>query len=76
MSELLKSALAAYGGPDRWDKLRSICATLSVSGALFASKGRAGRLEGIEIEALLHEQQVVTYIAGKRSIRNHHSINL
>jgi len=29
MSELLKSALAAHGGLDRWDKLRSIRATLS-----------------------------------------------
>ena len=66
MSELLKSALAAHGGLDRWDKLRSIRATLSVSGALFASKGRAGQLEGIEIEAQLHEQKVVTYIAGKK----------
>jgi hypothetical protein len=66
MSELLKSALAAHGGLDRWDKLRSIRATLSVSGALFASKGRAGQLGGIEIEAQLHEQKVVTYIAGEK----------
>jgi hypothetical protein len=66
MSEFLKFALAAHGGLDRRDKLRSIRATLSVSGALLASKGRAGQLEGIEIEAQLHEQKVVTYIATKK----------
>jgi hypothetical protein len=46
MSEVLNSALAACDGLDRWDKLRSIRATFSVSGALFASKGRAGWIFG------------------------------
>src|ERR1700739_3081741 len=67
MSELLTLALAAHGGLDRWNKLTSIRARLSVTGALFASKGTAGQLEGIEMEAQLHEQKVVTYFpANKR----------
>jgi hypothetical protein len=66
MSELLTSALAAHGGLDRWNKLTSIRARLSVTGALFASKGIAGQLEGIEMEVQLHEQKVVTYFPAKK----------
>lgn len=66
MSELLTSALAAHGGLDQWNKLTSIRARLSVTGGLFTSKGTAGQLEGIEMEAQLHEQKVITYIAGKK----------
>jgi len=62
MSELLTLALAAHGGLDRWNELTSIRARLSVTGGLFASKGTAGQLEGIEMEAQLHEQKVVTYL--------------
>ena len=66
MSELLTSALAAYGGLDRWNELTSIRARLSVTGGLFASKGTAGQLEGIEMEAQLHEQKLVTYFPEKK----------
>jgi len=66
MSELLTSALAAHGGLDQWNQLTSIRARLSVTGGLFTAKGTAGQLDGIEMEAQLHEQKVVTYIAGKK----------
>ena len=66
MSELLTSALAAHGGLDQWNQLTSIRARLSVTGGLFTAKGTADQLEGIEMEAQLHEQKVVTYIAGKK----------
>jgi len=39
MSDLLKLAIDAHGGLDRWNKVRSISATLSISGGLMTIKG-------------------------------------
>jgi hypothetical protein len=60
MNNLLKSAVAGHGGQDRWKQLRSIRSSLSVTGALWESKGMADSLKGIEIEVWIHEQKVVT----------------
>jgi hypothetical protein len=60
MNNLLESAIAAHGGEERWRHLRSMRASLSVTGALWESQGRADFLKEIEIEVQLHEQKVVT----------------
>jgi hypothetical protein len=44
--ELLDLALSGHGGLDRWRATQSITATVSVTGALFALKGRPEGLEG------------------------------
>jgi hypothetical protein len=45
-TELLDLALSGHGGLDRWRATQSITATVSVTGALFALKGRPEGLEG------------------------------
>jgi hypothetical protein len=60
MNNLLKSAITGHGGQERWKQLRSVRSSLSVTGALWASKGMADSLIGIEIEVLIHEQKVIT----------------
>ena len=66
MNNLLESAITAHGGRERWKSLRSVRATLSVMGALWESVGKAGFLEGIEIEAQLHEQRVITELPSQK----------
>jgi hypothetical protein len=60
MNNLLESAISGHGGQERWKELRSIRSTLSVTGALWESKGMIDPLIGIEIEVWIHEQKVVT----------------
>jgi hypothetical protein len=45
-SELLEVALSGHGGLDRWRATRSITATMNITGALFALKGRPEALGG------------------------------
>jgi hypothetical protein len=66
MNDLLEFAMTAHGGQERWKGLQSVRAKLSVSGALWESKGMAGVLEGIEIEAQLHEQKVITDLPSRQ----------
>jgi len=60
MTNLLESVITAHGGQKRWKQLQSVRSSLSVTGALWNSKGMADSLKGIEIEAWIHEQKVVT----------------
>jgi hypothetical protein len=60
MNELLEFAIRAHGGQERWMDLRSVRAKLSVTGALWESQGVSEALKGIDIEASLHEQKVIT----------------
>jgi hypothetical protein len=45
-TELLELAVCGHGGLDRWRATQSITATITVTGALFALKGRPEGLEG------------------------------
>jgi hypothetical protein len=45
--ELLELALSGHGGLDRWRAAHSITATMTVTGALFALKGRPVGLAGV-----------------------------
>jgi hypothetical protein len=65
MNELLKIAVEAHGGLDRWNRLNSVRANASVGGALWSEKGKPGALGDISIEARLHEQHMVTHLNGQ-----------
>jgi hypothetical protein len=59
MPDLLASALAAHGGLARWNSLTSVRADLSVTGAIWAAKGRAEVFRDVAVEADLHRQRIV-----------------
>jgi hypothetical protein len=76
MSDLLTLALKAHGGIERWKQIRKVTAQVSVAGALWEAKGQAGALQKLRIEALLHEQRLVTDFpdANERSIFTSHGL--
>ena len=51
MNDLLDSAVAAHGGLDRWNQVKSITAGASVTGALWALKNQADALRDVRFEA-------------------------
>jgi hypothetical protein len=57
MTELLHAALAAHGGLDRWNALRTVTFDVSVGGALWESKGLTGLLADASYKADIHRQQ-------------------
>lgn len=65
MNELLRLALEAHGGLDRWNELARIRAHVSVGGTMWGRKGQAGTLADTwaEIET---RQQVLTYAPFKK----------
>jgi hypothetical protein len=42
MKDLLALAVESHGGQARWDAIRTVTAELSIGGALWAFKGKAG----------------------------------
>jgi hypothetical protein len=65
MSDLLQLAVEAHGGIDRWNKLKTVTARLSSTGAIWHIKGRPDVLKDIEMELSLQEQKVVTHYLGE-----------
>jgi hypothetical protein len=65
MNELLKFALDAHGGMERWTKLTELRADLSVTGALWQVKNQVDALKHIRIEADLRQQSITTHIIGQ-----------
>jgi hypothetical protein len=60
MNELLKLAVDAHGGLDRWNRLKTITASMSITGGIWHLKSRPDVLKDVVIEASLHEEKVVT----------------
>src|SRR5207248_11627714 len=50
MNELLGSAVAAHGGLDRWNQVRSITVDAAITGALWALKSKADALNDVRFE--------------------------
>ena len=50
MNELLENAVAAHGGLDRWNEVKSITVDASITGALFHAKGQADALKNVRLE--------------------------
>jgi hypothetical protein len=61
MNSLLKFAIEAHGGLDRWNQLSSLTANVSVTGALRPIKGKLDVLKDVRIELTLHLQRLVTH---------------
>jgi hypothetical protein len=61
MNSLLKFAIEANGGLDRWNQLSSLTANMSVTGALWPIKGKLDVLKDVRIELTLHLQRLVTH---------------
>jgi hypothetical protein len=62
MNELLKLAVEAHGGLDRWNQFKTLKARISVTGALWQLRGQPNLLNDLYIESHLHEQKMKTRI--------------
>ncbi len=60
MNELLKLAVNAHGGLDRWNRLKTVTARMSSTGAIWHIKGRPDVLKDIVMELSLREERVLT----------------
>ena len=60
MTPLLKVAIDAHGGLERWSKVRTIVASASITGAIWTLKGQPDYLDDIVMRVDTAEQRVVT----------------
>jgi len=58
MNDLLKVAIEAHGGLERWNQLNTVSARLIQGGVLWPLKGQVGVLDDVVITASLHEEKV------------------
>jgi hypothetical protein len=65
VDKLLKLAIDAHGGLNRWSQLRAIQARTSITGALWHVKGRPDALKDIHVRGELHQEQLTTYLIGE-----------
>src|SRR4051794_14247870 len=70
MDELLDIAVAAHGGLDRWNQVKSITVDASITGALFHAKSQADALKNVHLEVDTTREQLTIDFAGqdKRSV--------
>ena len=55
MNDLLQVAVNAHGGLERWNQLKTVKASVSITGAIWQLKGKPDVLQDISIEAELHK---------------------
>jgi hypothetical protein len=65
MDDLLKLAIEAHGGLERWRQLNEVRANVSITGALWHLKGQPDVLKNVQLVAQLHRQHLVTHLIGK-----------
>jgi hypothetical protein len=65
MDDLLKLAIEAHGGLERWRQFNEVRAKASITGALWHLKGQPNVLKNVQVVAQLHRQQLVTHLIGK-----------
>ena len=70
MNDLLESAVAAHGGLDRWNDVKSITVDAAITGALWYVKGHGDALKDVRFEVDTTRQLLTMDFAGqdKRSI--------
>jgi len=70
MNELLSLAVKAHGGLDRWNKVKSVKVSASITGAIWFLKSRGDALKNVEMTIDTKVERVVTDFPGqnKRSI--------
>lgn len=76
MNDLLDSAVAAHGGLDRWNQVKSITVDASISGAFWHLKGQGDTLRNVRLEADTTQQLVTIEFVGqdKRSVFEPHRV--
>ncbi|MHA4847244.1 hypothetical protein ACX0G7_23980 [Flavitalea antarctica] len=57
MNDLIKLAIDAHGGLDRWRQFYNVSAHLEVGGLLWGMKGHAGVIESVDVKLNLLEQK-------------------
>ena len=65
MTDLLQAAVDAHGGLSRWNQLKTVKASLSITGAIWQPKGKPDTLKDISIEAELHNERLITHFNGQ-----------
>jgi hypothetical protein len=60
MTPLLQIAIDAHGGLERWEKVRTLVVTASITGAIWAIKGQANYLDNIVMRVDTRRQRIVT----------------
>src|SRR5690348_11260390 len=65
MNDLLQLAVGAHGGLARWNRLKTVKASVSITGAIWHMKGKPDALNDISIEAELHEERLITHFNGQ-----------
>jgi hypothetical protein len=70
MNELLDSAVAAHGGLDRWNQVRSITVGASITGAFWHLKGKGDALKNVRFEVDTTRERLTMDFPGqdKRSV--------
>ena len=70
MNDLLQLAVDAHGGLSRWNQLKTVRASLSITGAIWHLKGKPDVLKDVSIEAELHQERLTTHFngQGKRTV--------
>lgn len=58
MNDLLKFAINAHGGMERWNTLSRITADVSIGGGLWPAKGKGGILDRLQVQVDCHRQHV------------------
>lgn len=58
MNDLLKLAVNAHGGMPRWEQLSRFRAGASITGAIWAMKGKPGLLDGVVLEGETRDQRL------------------
>jgi hypothetical protein len=65
MNDLLSAAVDAHGGLSQWNQLKTVTATLSVTGAIWEVKGKPDSLKDVSIEAQLQKESLTTHFGGQ-----------
>lgn len=66
MNDLLENAVKAHGGIDRWNKIKSIKVTASITGAIWAVKGRPDVLKNVVFELETQNERVEMSFPGQK----------
>ena len=70
MDDLLKTAVSAHGGLNRWNQITSITVDASIGGAFWSLKNQSDALKEIRFEVETTRQRLTMYFIGhdKRSV--------
>ena len=78
MNDLLDSAVAAHGGLDRWNQVKSITVDASITGAVWYVKNQGDALKDVRFEVDTKRERLTMDFAGqdKRSVFEPHRVEI